>query len=235
MTASRLLACLMTGYSRVTPLAARIVRDVRAMSMAVRALAIFPALTCTGVSVPADFSRPRCSARSWAWYRSTAIHASLDWVSWNSPIALPNCVRVVAYDTAVSRQVRAAPVTPQRMPNLASVRHDSGPRSPVTPGSTADDGSRTESSTSSDVIDARSDIFLWMSRAGNPRVPRGTRNPRTPSSVEAHTTAMSAMDPLVIHIFVPLSTQSEPSRTAWVRIDAGSDPWSGSVSPKQPI
>src|SRR5580692_10630110 len=130
MTASRLFACRMTGYSSVTPLAPRIVRDVRAMSMAVRALAIFPALTCTGVSVPADFSRPRCSARSCAWYSDTAIHASLDWVSWNSAIALPNCVRVVAYDTAVSRQVRAAPVTTQTMPNLASVRHDSGRRQP---------------------------------------------------------------------------------------------------------
>src|SRR5215471_3412767 len=225
----------MTGYSRVTPLAAITVRAVRAMSMAVRALAIFPTLTCTGVSVPAALSWPRCRARSCAWYSDTAIHASLDWVSWNPPIGLPNCVRVVAYDTADSRQARAAPVTPQTMPNRASVRHDNGPRSPVTPGSTADDGSRTESRTSSEVMDARSDIFLWMSRAENPRVLRGTRNPRMPSSVEAHTTAMSAMEPLVIHIFVPLSTQSEPSRTAWVRIEAGSDPWSGSVSPKQPI
>jgi hypothetical protein len=40
---------------------------------------------------------------------------------------------------------------------------------------------------------------------------------------------------LVIHIFRPSSTQSSPSRRARVRIDAGSDPKSGSVRPKQPI
>ena len=41
--------------------------------------------------------------------------------------------------------------------------------------------------------------------------------------------------PFVIHIFVPLRTQSVPSRRARVRIAAGSEPASGSVSPKQPI
>ena len=39
----------------------------------------------------------------------------------------------------------------------------------------------------------------------------------------------------MIHIFEPSRTQSSPSRRARVRIEAGSEPWSGSVSPKQPI
>ena len=56
-----------------------------------------------------------------------------------------------------------------------------------------------------------------------------------PSSVLAHTTATSQIVPLVIHIFRPDKIQSGPSRRAEVRIDAGSDPASGSVSPKQPI
>ena len=56
-----------------------------------------------------------------------------------------------------------------------------------------------------------------------------------PSSLCAHTTATSATEPLVIHIFAPLSTQSSPSRRARVRIEPGSLPESGSVSPKQPI
>ena len=43
------------------------------------------------------------------------------------------------------------------------------------------------------------------------------------------------MPPLVIHSLLPLRTQSEPSRRAEVRIEAGSEPESGSVSPKQPI
>jgi hypothetical protein len=52
-----------------------------------------------------------------------------------------------------------------------------------------------------------------------------------PSSVRAQTVAMSAMLPLVIHILVPVRIQSPSSRTARVRIPAGSDPKSDSVSP----
>ena len=40
--------------------------------------------------------------------------------------------------------------------------------------------------------------------------------------------------PLVTHAFVPLSTQSSPSRTACVRSDAASDPASGSDSANAP-
>ena len=39
----------------------------------------------------------------------------------------------------------------------------------------------------------------------------------------------------MIHILPPLSTQSSPSFLARVRIEEGSLPASGSVSPKQPI
>ena len=66
-------------------------------------------------------------------------------------------------------------------------------------------------------------------------MPRSTRKPRTPSSVRAHTTATSAIDPFVIHILVPVRIQSSPSRRARVRIEPGSEPESGSVRPKQPI
>ena len=47
--------------------------------------------------------------------------------------------------------------------------------------------------------------------------------------------ATSAIVPFVIHIFEPFRIQSEPSRRACVRIAPGSEPASGSVSPKQPI
>jgi hypothetical protein len=87
---------------------------------------------------------------------------------------------------------------------------------------------------SSEVTEARNENLLWMSLVVNPGVPRGTRNPRTPSSVLAHTVAMSAMPPLVIHIFEPLRIQSPPSRRAFVRMSAGLEPKSGSVRPKQP-
>src|SRR5215467_4668212 len=130
------------------------------MSMAVRTLLILPRLTCCGVIFPASLSRPRCSASSWARCRSASIQASLDWVSWKPPIFCPNCSRVRAYSAAASRQVLAAPVTPQAIPYRASVRQDSGPFSPVTPGSTASAGSRTSSKCSSEVTDARRQLLM---------------------------------------------------------------------------
>ena len=44
----------------------------------------------------------------------------------------------------------------------------------------------------------------------------------------------SAVPPLVTHAFVPFSTQSSPSRTAWVRSAAASEPASGSDSANAP-
>ena len=66
----------------------------------------------------------------------------------------------------------------------------------------------------------------------------GTTKPRIPpfsSPALAQTTATSATEPLVIHILRPSRTQSSPSLRARVRIEPGSEPWSGSVRPKQPI
>ena len=51
----------------------------------------------------------------------------------------------------------------------------------------------------------------------------------------AHTTATSATLPLVIHSLVPVTSQSEPSRRARVRMPPGSEPKSGSVRPKHPM
>ena len=76
--------------------------------------------------------------------------------------------RSAAYFSAVSRQSRAAPSEPKMIPNRASVRHDSGPRRPVTSGSTASAGSRTSSSTSSLVTDARSESLRLISGALKP-------------------------------------------------------------------
>jgi hypothetical protein len=103
------------------------------------------------------------------------------------------------------------------------------------PGSTFASGTRTSSKNSSDVTDARSEYFRRMSRATKAGIPFSTRNPRTPSSVIAQTTATSASVPLVIHVFAPRSTQSPPRRTACVFIVPGSLPPSRSVRAKQPM
>ncbi len=95
-------------------------------------------------------------------------------------------------------------------------------------------GMRQSWKPSSEVIEARSENLPCWSRAEKPGVPFSTRKPRMPSSVWAHTTATSAMEPLVIHCLAPLSTQPSPSRRAVVRMPPGLEPKSGSVSPKQP-
>ena len=166
---------------------------------------------------------------------SRAILASFSWVSWKLDSGRSNTSRAWEYAIAVSRLSRAAPRAPNTIPNRASLRHDSGADSPPACGNWAEAGSRTLSKTSSDVTDARRDSFLWIVLAVKPGVSVGTRNPRIPSSVCAHTVATSARLPLVIHILVPLSTQSVPSRRARVRIPAGLEPKSGSVNPKQPM
>ena len=96
----------------------------------------------------------------------------------------------------------------------------------------------------SPVTEARRESLRWISAVENPGSPFSTMKPAKPgfpsprSSVRAQTTATSATGALVIHIFVPLRIQSASSparaRTARVRMFAGSEPASGSVSPKQP-
>src|SRR3954462_14244243 len=105
----------------------------------------------------------------------------------------------------------------------------------LTSGRTASAGRRTSSRLSSELTDARSDSLWWMFETEKPFVSVGITKPRMSSSWRAHTTATSAMPPLVIHCLEPLRTQSSPSRLAFVRMPDGSEPKSGSVSPKHPI
>ena len=127
-------------------------------------------------------------------------------------------------------------MTPQTMPKRASVRQPSGPLSPRPRAAGRSPGTRTSSRTSSLVTDARSEILWCTSCAVKPGMPFSTRKPRTPSSVRAHTTATSAIEPLVIHILVPVKHPVRRRRArARVRIEPGSEPESGSVRPKQPI
>ncbi len=60
--------------------------------------------------------RPRWWASRIPLCSSTAMSASLAWVSWNPPMGRPNCSRVFAYSTAASKQDRAAPMAPQTIP-----------------------------------------------------------------------------------------------------------------------
>src|SRR5579859_2199617 len=98
-------------------------------------------------------------------------------------------------------------------------------------------GIRTSCSDKPEVTEARNDHLPWTSSALKPGRLVSTRKPRMRllcSSDFAQTTATSAIEPEVIHIFSPFRTYSLPDRTARVRIPLGLEPKSGSVSPKQP-
>src|SRR5437867_879015 len=121
------------------------------------------------------------------------------------------------------------------MPYRAWDRQPSGPRSPFTFGSLFARGIRQSWNESSEVIEARIENLPWMSSVEKPGVPRSTRKPPISSSSSlAQTTATSAMEPLVIQSLVPFRTYAPSWRRARVFIAPGSEPWSGSVSPKQP-
>src|SRR5215210_7043605 len=124
------------------------------------------------------------------------------------------------------------------IPYLASLRHANGPLRPPTPGNIALSGNLTSSKTRSHWIEERIENLPVMSLAEKPGVPVGTTKPRTRlscSSVLAQITATSAMEPIPIQRFDPLSTQSDPSRLARVFMLEGSLPAEGSVRPKQPM
>ena len=98
----------------------------------------------------------------------------------------------------------------------------------------ASSATNTSASEISPVTEARRDSLLSIRGVVKPSAPRSTRKPRiTPSSL-AHTSATSAIGALVIHILAPFSTNPPWTALATVRIDAGSEPPSASVRPKQP-
>ena len=73
-------------------------------------------------------------------------------------------------------------------------------------GSTFFAGTRTSWKASSEVYEARSENFPWISFAVKPGVPFSTMKPRTTPSTLAHTSATSATEPFVIQALAPFRT-----------------------------
>src|ERR1051326_3258752 len=131
-----------------------------------------------------------------------------------------------------------APIPPHAMPYRAWFRHISGDFNPSDCGNRLHAGTCTSCNDNPDVTDARNDHLPCTSSALNPLRSVSTINPRTlsfSSSTFAQTTATSAIEPDVIHIFSPFSTYSLPCFSARVRMPPGFEPYPGSVSPKHPI
>src|SRR5688500_10238149 len=101
-------------------------------------------------------------------------------------------------------------------------------------------GTRTLSRMSSLESDERRPSLPWMPCEPYLCASRSRRNAVIPlcpcdGSACANTSASFETEPLLIHIFRPLSTQPSPSRFAVVRSFVASLPTSGSVRPKQPM
>jgi hypothetical protein len=167
------------------------------------------------------------------------MSAIISCTSWYDAIGWPNCSRWPVYATVSSRQpwtmpTQLAAIVTRPLSSVCIAILKPWPTSP----SSASAGTRTPSNDSAAVAWPRRPSLPLISVASKPGVSVGTRNaetPRGPSSlVRAKTRATSAQVPLVMNTLEPSITQSSPSRRARVRRLPASEPWPGSVSPKQP-
>ena len=211
-------------------------------------LAIEPSPYLYGVHV-APMLMPRQQSRRAASI-SVAMSASLKAIAWWRMIGTPNVSRCIAYSTDCSKAARAMPTA--WMPTMGRVASnvDSAPErdffalsgflapsilalSLSSPPSSCSSGTNTSSSASSAVWDARMPslrVFLVWLKPSMSEVTRNDACPRWPSwgSTVATTMWTSAMPPLVIQIFSPLSSQPPSTFSARVRMRDTSEPAPGS-------
>src|SRR5690606_12656387 len=96
------------------------------------------------------------------------------------------------------------PIAPHAIPKRAESRQLKGAPRPERPVNKFCLGTFTLSNTSSPVVEARRDHFPLVSGVLKPSIPLSTISPCIrPLSSLAHTTAISAIGELVIHILAP--------------------------------
>mmetsp|Transcript_22897 Transcript_22897/g.67365 ORF Transcript_22897/g.67365 Transcript_22897/m.67365 type:complete len:287 (+) Transcript_22897:203-1063(+) len=235
----------MMWYSSWMPFPPSMSRHARAISSALPHEFRLTSETISGANSCRSFARPTASA---AWRPSpisVTASASFFWTSCCAASGAPNCLRSSVYWRACSTHASAAPRAPHAMPYRAELRQANGPPRPRARGSMFASGTRTPSSRMEPVIEARSDSLPGIGGVASApgclasTAARSIRKPRTAplsASARAQTSSRSAMGELVIHVLPPERTHSRAvaSQTARVPIPAGSEPWSGSVRPKQP-
>src|SRR5262245_40920156 len=84
-------------------------------------------------------------------------------------------------------------------------------------------------------MEVRRPTLPWIAGPERPFMPFSRTKPRMSLSSFAQTTNTSAIGELEIHIFEPVRLYPPLTFFARVTIEPGSDPWLGSVRPKQPI
>ena len=187
-------------------------------------------------SLPSSLRRQACRQPWSASDSSVCMMASFFWISWLAASGRPNCLRSSVYCSAACQHVSPAPSAPHAIPKRAELRQLKGPFRPRALGNLFSAGTKTSSITISPVTDARSASLPSILGALSPFMPFSKmKPPMTPSSSFAHTIKTSAKGELLIQFLAPLRLNPPSTVRARVTMLPGSEPWSGSVRPKQPM
>ena len=156
-----------------------------------------------------------------------------------SAIVRPNAARCFTYSTAYISAPSASPMPRAATIGRIELRPSIASRNPPTSPTTFAAGTRTSSSISSPVSTPRTPILSSVRPTETPGADRSTMKHEmsaclreSAGPVLANTQYQSACTTPDIQHFVPVSTQSSPSRTALVRMPMTSLPACGSESPK---
>ena len=197
-----------TGYSSTMPFAPRIVarhaRDLERQSTLFR----FAIETCAGVDPPVVLQPTELQASSCALVISVTMSASFSCTSWNPAIGSSNCVRPSAYS---QRRVVARHRRADRAPRDAVARLVQAHQRRLQAAASGQEVLFGDVAVVEDELGrdrgAQRVLALDLGRAEPGRPLLDEEPADLPSSSFAQTTATSAIVPLVIHIFAPLSTQ----------------------------
>ena len=224
----------MTWYSSEMPLPPCMSRASRAISSALPQLLRLSSEIAGGAALPSSSRRPSRSTRVQA-ERDLGLHVGE--LLLHQLVGGERAAELLAVERVLPRAVPAEFGRAERAPGDAVAR---AVEAAERPGEALHVGQQvvlrdlTSSSTISPVIEARSENLPSIFGVAKPFAPRSTRKPRiTPSSL-AQTTRdvgdrrvgdphLGAVEPEAVGTF-----------SARVTIEPGSEPWSGSVRPKQP-
>ena len=162
--------------------------------------------------------------------------ANFFWISCFPANASLNCTLSFVYSTDAFKQNSAAPNDPHAIPYLAILRHENGPLKLWTWGSILFSSTKTSSIKIWPVTEALNENLPSSLGVVKPLQSLSTIKPlNIPSSSFAQIIKTSAIGELVIQVFEPFRIKPPSTCLAFVFIDAGSEPASGSVRPKHPI
>ena len=233
--------CRMTGYSSEIPLAPRIgargAADLEGLAHVVE----LAEADLLGAQLPRVLEAARGGGRAACpWCSSSAMSASLAWVSWKPPIGLPNCSRVAG---VVQRRLVRRPRRAHRAPDDPVAGLVQAASGPLQPADLRQHGVGGQPYVVQDELagdrGAQRHLVLDLGR-GEARGCRWGRRSRGCPSVglrphDGDVGDRAVGDPHLAAVEDPVGAVAGAVATGAGAHRPGSEPASGSVSPKQPI